>query len=89
VLEQLLAAHALVVDVRAVQAPEVAQHETAVAVFDDAVLFRDDLVEKLNRVVRVATQAIRRTQLDSLLPFGCRQDQTCHPDPMLPSRSST
>src|SRR5205823_4922352 len=48
VLERLLPAHALGVDVRAVQAPEVAEDELPVAQLDDAVLLRDDLVEELD-----------------------------------------
>ena len=66
VLEQHLAAHALAVDVGAVQAAEVAQDEPAVADLDDAVLLRDDLVEELDRVVRVAPEAVGCPQIRSL-----------------------
>ena len=54
-----LAAHALAVDVRAVQASEVAQHEAPVALLEDAVLLRNDLVEELDRIVRMPPQAVR------------------------------
>jgi hypothetical protein len=52
--ERGLSADSLVVDVGAVQAPEIAKNEVIAALLDDAVLFRDDLVEQLDRVVRVA-----------------------------------
>ena len=75
VLEQRLAADALAVDVRAVEAAEVAQDEAPVALLEDAVLLRDDLVEELDRVVRVAPEAVDRPKLDRLLSFGGREDQ--------------
>ena len=70
-----LAADALAVDVGAVQAPEIAQDEPPVALLDDAVLLRHDLVEELDRVVGMPSEAVDRTQLDRLLPFGGREDQ--------------
>jgi hypothetical protein len=78
VAEHLLAAYALSVDVRPVQASEITQDELSVPLLEDAVLFRDDLVEKLNGIVRVAPQAIDRAKFDRLLPLGGREDQTCH-----------
>jgi hypothetical protein len=53
-----LAAHALVVDERPVEAAQIAQHEVVAAQLDDAVLLRDDLVEELDRVVRVAPERV-------------------------------
>jgi hypothetical protein len=48
------------------------------ALLEDAVFLRDDLVQKLDRVVRVAAQAVNRAKFDRLLPLGGREDQTCH-----------
>jgi hypothetical protein len=67
VLQHPLAAHALAVDVRAVQAAEVAQHELGAPLFDEAVLFRDDFVEQLDGVVRVPAERVGGTELDGLL----------------------
>ena len=78
VLEQHLAAHALAVDVRAVQAAEIAKDEAAVADLDDAVLLRDDLVEELDGVVRVPAEAVDRPKIDRLLSFRGRQEQLGH-----------
>ena len=44
-------------------------------------LLRDDLVEELDRVVRMAPEAVDRAQLDRLLSLGGREDQTCHAQP--------
>ena len=78
VAHHLFAADALTVDLGAVQAAEIAEHEPAVALLEDAVLLRDDLVEQLDRVVRVTTEAVDRPKLDRLSAFcGC-QDQPCH-----------
>ena len=46
-------------------------------------LLRDDLVEELDRVVRVPPEAVDRAELDRLLPFGGREDQLGHSSPML------
>ena len=78
VLERLLAANALAVDVRAVEAPQISEDEHPLALLEDAVLLRHDLVEKLDRVVGMPPEAVDRTQLDRLLPLGCREDQACH-----------
>ena len=78
VLEHLLAADALAVDVGPVEAPEVTKDELPLALLEDAVLLRNDLVQELDRVVRVPSEAVDRTQLDRLLPLGGREDQTCH-----------
>ena len=77
-LQGLLPADTLAVDVRAVQAPEVAEDEDPVALLENAVLLRDDLVEELDRVVRMPPEAVYRAQLDRLLPLVCGEDQTCH-----------
>ena len=77
-LEQHLAAHALAVDVRSVQAAEVAQDEAPFANLDDAVLLRDDLVEELDGVVRVTPEAVDRAEIDRLLSFRGRQEQLGH-----------
>jgi hypothetical protein len=81
--EHHLAADPLAVDVRAVQAAEVAEDEGALALLEDAVLFRHDLVEELDGIVGVPAQAVDGTELDSLLPLRRRQDQSSHPVPML------
>lgn len=78
VLEGSFAPDALVVDERAVEAPEVAEDEVVAALLDDAVLFRDDFIEELDRVVRMAPKRVHRAQLDRLLAFGGLQDQTSH-----------
>ena len=77
-LEGGFAPHALVVDERAVQAPEIAQDPVIGAQLDDAVLFRDDLVEELDRVVRVTPERVHRTQIDRLLAFSGLQNQASH-----------
>ena len=77
-LQRHLAANALAIHERPVQAAEVAQDEPAVARLDDAMLLRDDLVEELNRIVWVAPKAIDRSKLDRLLPFGGRQEKLGH-----------
>ena len=82
-LEVDLAANALTVDVRAVQAAEIPQNELTVALLEDAVLFRDDLVEELNRVVRVTAEAVRGPKVDELLSFGSREDQLRHETSMV------
>ena len=78
VAERLLAADALAVDVRAVEAAEVAQDEPTVALLEDAVLLRHDLVEELDGVVRMPPEAVDGAQLDRLLSLGRREDQTRH-----------
>jgi len=77
-LEQRLAAHALAVDVRAVEAAEVAKDEAAFTCLDDAVLFRDDFVEELDGVVWVTPEAVDWAQIDRLLSFRSRQEQLGH-----------
>jgi hypothetical protein len=80
VLQRGLAAYPLVIDERPVQATQISQDELRSAELDDAVLFGNDLVEKLNRVVGVAPQRVHGPQLDGLLPFGGLQDQSSHRD---------
>ncbi len=45
---------------------------------DDAVLFRNDLVEQLDGVAGVAAQRIERAQLDHLLAFRRGKKQARH-----------
>src|SRR5690606_4349856 len=78
VAERHLSADALAVDVGAVEAAEVAQHEPALALLEDAVLLRDDLVEQLDRIVGVPAQAVDGPELDRLLPLRRREDQSRH-----------
>src|ERR1700690_120743 len=78
VLEHRFAADALSVDVRSVQAAEIAKDETAVALFYDAMLLRNDFIEELDRVVRVPPEAIDWAELNRLLSFGGCEDQLCH-----------
>jgi hypothetical protein len=78
VLQRGLAAHALVVDERPVQAAQIAQDPAIRAQLDDAVLLRDDLVEELDRVVRMAPERIHRAKIDRLLAFRGRQYQPSH-----------
>ena len=78
VTKRHLPANALAVHVRAVEAPEVAEDEASIALLEDAVLLRHDLVEELDGIVRMAAEAIDRPQLDRLLPLGCCEDQTRH-----------
>ena len=82
-----LATDALAVDVRAVEAPEVAQNDAAVALLEDAVLLRDNLVEELDRVVRMPAEAVDGAQLDRLLSLRGREDQTRHPIRIVPRRT--
>ncbi len=77
-LERGLAADPLGVHERPVEAAEIAQDPVIRAVLDDAVLFRDDLIEQLDRIVRVAPERIHRSQIDRLLAFGGLQDQASH-----------
>jgi hypothetical protein len=60
VFEGGLAPHPLPVDEGPVEAPEVPQDERLASELDDAMLFGDDLVEQLDRVVRMAPQRIDR-----------------------------
>ena len=76
--EHLLASHALAVDVRAVERAQIAQYEPAVALLEDAVLLRHDLVEELDGVVRMASKAIDRPKLNRLLPLRRSEDHTRH-----------
>jgi hypothetical protein len=79
VLEDDFAPDALAVDIGPVETPQVAQNEMAsVALLDDAMLLGNDLVEQLNRVVRVPTEAVGRPQVDRLLSFGGCKDQLRH-----------
>lgn len=76
--QRCLAAYPFVIDERPVQAAEVTKDELRSSKFDDAVFFRDDFIEQLNRVVGVTPQRIHGPQLDGLLPFGGLQDQSSH-----------
>ena len=58
VFEILLAHDAFAVDVCSVQATEIAQREAGDAAFQDAVLLRHDLVEKLNGVAGMAPERV-------------------------------
>ncbi len=78
VLEVRLSADALAVDVGPVETAEVAQDEATFALFQDAMLLRDDLVEELNGVVGVAPEAVRLPEIYRLLSFGGCKDQPSH-----------
>ena len=76
--ERSLAAHALAVDIRAVQTAEIAQDELAFAQLNEAMVLRDNLVEQLNRVVRMAPEAVDRPEFNRLLSFSGSEDQPGH-----------
>src|SRR5262249_37457736 len=77
--QHALALHALAVDVRPVQAPQVAQHElTARALLDDAVLLGRDLVHELDGISGVPAEAVRGAELDGAFSRRCTEDQTWH-----------
>jgi hypothetical protein len=76
--EKLLPTHPLAVDVSAVEAAQVAEEELTVSKLYDAVLLRHNLVEQLNRVVRVPSKAVRRAKVYRLRPLGGGEDQSCH-----------
>jgi len=76
---------ALAVHVGTVQAPEVPKDELHATALDDAVLLRNNLVEELDRVGRVAAQRVVHAQLDDLLAFRGRQQQPGHRVARLPS----
>jgi len=78
VFQRGLAPDAVAVDVRPVEAPQIAQDEVPVALLEDAVLLGDDLVEELDGVVGMTPQAVDRPELDRLLSFRGREDQPSH-----------
>jgi len=71
-------AHALAIDVGAVETSEVAEDETAIALLDSAMLFRHDFVEELNRIVGVTAETVDGPQFNRAVPSGCREDQPRH-----------
>jgi len=54
-VQQNLAVHSLSAHVGAIEAAEIAKNELRSTELDQAVLFRDDLVEQLDRIVGVTT----------------------------------
>lgn len=88
VAEHHLAADPLAVDVRAVERAEIAQDHAPVPLLEDAVLLRDDLVEELDRVVRVTPEAVDGSKLDRLLSFGGRKNESSHRSPRDGTRDS-
>jgi hypothetical protein len=86
VLEVAFSPDPITVDVRAVQASQVAKNETTITLLHDAMLFGDDLVQELNRVVRVTTEAVNGAELNRLLPLGGRKDQLRHPNDAMLAR---
>ena len=69
---------ALSVDVGPVQRTEVAQQVAAVDQVEVAVLLRDDAVEDLDRVVRMAAQRVVAAEVDFLAALGTDDRQTRH-----------
>jgi len=68
----------LFVDIGAIEAAEITQPEIRAALFDDAVLFRHDLVEELDRVARVPSKGIGLAELDDLLSLVSVKDEMRH-----------
>ena len=64
VTDELLSLDPLSVHVAAVEAAEITQDPRVVAILDHAVLFRDNLVEELDRVVRVTSERVCRAQIN-------------------------
>jgi hypothetical protein len=64
-----LTGDALTVDVRSVEAAQVAQRETVGPALDDAMLLRHNLVEELHRVGRMTPERVVIAELDHLLSF--------------------
>jgi hypothetical protein len=73
-----LAGDTLPVDVRPVQAPEIAERETVGPPLDDAVLLRHNLVEELHRVRRMTPKGVVIAELDHLLAFRRYEQDTGH-----------
>jgi len=76
--QELFAADTFAVYVSPVQAAKITQQELSFTQLDDAVLLRHDLVEELDRVVRMPAEAVRRAKVDRLRPLGGGEDQSCH-----------
>lgn len=74
VAKPLFTTHALAIDEGAIQASQIAKDERFAALLDEAMLFRNDFVEELNGVVRMATETVDRPKLDRLLSLCCRED---------------
>jgi hypothetical protein len=78
VLEWRLAAYPFVVDERSVEAAEVSEDPSVRPYLNDAVLFGDNLVEELDRVVRMPPKRIYLAKVDRLLALGGLQNQASH-----------
>ncbi len=66
-VEQHLAIDSLTTDVGAVETTEVTENELVAAKFDHAVLFGNDLVQELDRVVGVSAKRVLGPQLNGAL----------------------
>ena len=78
VVERLLPVDPLPVDISPVETPEIAEHVRLAALLDEAVLLRDDFIEELDRVRRMATQRVLGAQVYDLLTFRCCEQKTRH-----------
>jgi hypothetical protein len=66
------ALHPLAIHVGAVQAAQVFEDELVTSQFYDAVFFTDDLIQNLDRVVRVSPKRVAALQLKGALTLGGR-----------------
>jgi hypothetical protein len=79
---QIVLADALAPEERAVQRPQVAQQEPAVArALDLRVFLRDDPIEDLDRVVGMPAQGVERPELELLALVAGDDDQLGHAFP--------
>ena len=68
----------LIIDVRTVEAAQIAEPVPVRSQLDDAVLLGHDAIEKLHRVVRMTPERVDRAKLDRCMTLRGGKDESRH-----------
>jgi hypothetical protein len=86
-LERLLAVDTLRIDVGSVQASEITKPKPIGSLFNDAMFFGNDPIQKLDGVVRVAPDGVGEAKFERPPALRSHEDETRHQRGSLPPAS--